>query len=317
MIDYTIFYKNALRPTGDWSELPKWDVFISAFDSTERVRAVYDKVSAQQKHWLVMPDHGYSEDEWPDGDVFAPEVTSEADFVLAYVRDSGVEASSSELCIDITGFVRPYMMFLLKWLMEEGVKKVDLLYSEPDRYVRKEETRFSDENVLEVRQVRGFEGSHTNDVSNDLLVIGVGYDHELLSHVAESKARARKIELLGLPSLRPDMYQESVLRATKAAEAVGGATPLGTKPFYAPAYDPFVTASVLQHIEREESAAAPLTNLYLCSMGTKPQSLGFTLYYLTECQGKAVSMLYPICRRCPRETSIGISRVWKYTVEFP
>jgi hypothetical protein len=49
----------------------------------------------------------------------------------------------------------------------------------------------------------------------------------------------------------------------------------------------------------------------------KPQALGFTVFYLTECRGKAVSMLYPICRTHSRKTSERISRIWKYVVELP
>jgi hypothetical protein len=317
MTDYTIFYKTPLPAAEPWCGLVEWDVFISAYNSSERVNTVFRKAPALRKHWVIIPDYRYTKSEYPDGDVFAPEADHEADLVLGYAGRAGLELKSQRLCVDITGFTRPCLIFLLRWLHREGIGKFDALYSEPDYYEKKEETRFSDEQVVDVRQIQGFEGNHSSNVSNDLLVVGVGYDHELIAHVAESKGSARKVEVFGLPSLRPDMYQESVLRAHRAAESVGGGTPLGTKYYYAPANDPFVTASVLHQIAEDEKVRAPLTNLYLCSLGPKPQTLGFAIYYLSECQGSAASMLYPICRTYSRETSKGLSRVWRYTVEFP
>jgi len=204
----------------------------------------------------------------------------------------------------------------MKRLMEQGIRRFDALYSEPVAYADREETRFSDEVVEQVRQVAGFEGNHSTDVSRDVLIIGSGYDHELIARVAESKDQARKIQIFGLPSLRADMYQENVLRAHRAEEAVGGlGESYGT--YFAPANDPFVTASVLQQIVDELRAHNNLGNLYLSPLATKPQVLGFSLYYLTECRNAAASMIFPYSPSYNRETSKGVARIWKYTVELP
>ena len=316
MIDYTIYYKTQLPIDQDWSASCKWDVFISAFNSTDRVKGVFEKAPSAVKHWLMIPDYGYKSTEYPCGRVFAPNFNREADFILAYASDAHLDVTNKRVCVDITGFIKPYMLFLMKWLFDQKVRIVDVLYSEPGLYKNKEETKFSDEEVTEVRQIQGYEGTHLTDTSNDLLIIGAGYDHELIAQVAESKGSARKVQIFGLPSLRPDMYQENVLRAHRAVEAIGGEKAIGTNSFYAPANDPFVTASVIQSIVKRELAKRTITNLYLCSVATKPQSLGFAIYYLTECQGRDVSMLYPICKSHSRETSEGLSRIWKYTVEF-
>ncbi|MCC7210310.1 MAG: hypothetical protein E3K40_15030 [Candidatus Brocadia sp.] len=316
MTDYTIYYKTQLPIEQDWPVSCEWDVFISAFNSTDRVNHVFKKVPSAEKHWLIIPDYEYKTTEYPSGRVFAPNFNREADFILAYTNDSKLDVINKRVCVDITGFIKPYMLFLIKWLFDQKMRVVDVLYSEPGRYKKKEETKFSDEDVTEVRQIQGYEGAHVTDTSNDLLIIGAGYDHELIAHVAESKGSARKVQIFGLPSLRPDMYQENVLRAHRAVEAIGGEKAIGTNSFYAPANDPFVTASVLQSIVNRESAKRTITNLYLCSVATKPQSLGFAIYYLTECLGRDVSMLYPICKSHSRETSEGISRIWQYTVEF-
>jgi hypothetical protein len=169
--------------------------------------------------------------------------------------------------------------------------------------------------LLRYVQVGGFEGTHLPDTSNDVLVIGAGYDHVLISHVAEYKENARKVQLLGLPSLRADMYQENVLRAQRAGEQIGSSD-IGVNTFFAPANDPFVTAEVLQQVYSYAGRIKPVTNLYLCPVSTKVQVLGFGLYYLTEWVGRSASIIFPFCRTYTRETSKGVSRIWWYQVEF-
>lgn len=179
------------------------------------------------------------------------------------------------MCIDTTGFVRPQLLFLLKYLYNSSISKVDFLYSEPAHYTKKEETVFALGGIKEVRQVHGYEGVHALDVSNNLLVIGAGYDSMLIRSVAESKGNARKMQILGLPSLRADMYQENVLRANKAEESLGNCETI-----FAPANDPFITADVLKEAVLRSHSLKPITNLYLCPLATKAQVLGFGLFYL-------------------------------------
>ncbi len=130
-------------------------------------------------------------------------------------------------------------------------------------YSKREKTQFSNEVVAEVRQIAGFEGVHNPETSNDYLVIGAGYDHQLIAQVAESKDSSKKIQIFGLPSLRADMYQENVLRARNAEEAVGRQTSDESSNYFAPANDPFVTASTLHEIVSRLEARKPITNLSL------------------------------------------------------
>ncbi len=312
MADYSIYYKGNLDPQSQWQL--DWDLFISAYNSSERVQTVYDNVRADSKHWLMLPDYKYADHEHPSGQCHAIPCSDEAEFIKQCFASAGIDdVSGNRVCIDITGFVKPYMMFLLRWLLELGLEKFDVLFAEPAYYARKEETRFSDAVVKEVRQVVGFEGLHTADTSNDLLIIGAGYDDELIAQVADYKKNSRKLMLFGLPSLRAEMYQENVLRAYRASEIVG--VDVGNRPgnFFAPAYDPFITAGVLSEIAKEHR----FSNMYICPLATKAQALGFTIFYLTECYGLPVSMLYPICATHDRQTSLGVSRIWHYTVEIP
>lgn len=317
MSDYSVFYKTQLPVDGDWPPDLHWDVFISAFNSSDRVETVFARAAGVQKHWLVFPEYEYEDHDLPRGDVYSSQTRSEAEFILGYMGRYGLNDAALNVCIDVTGFIKPYAMFLIRELCLSGVKRLDVIYSEPTVYAQKEDTKFSDERVQEVRQVAGFEGVHRTEMANDLLVINAGYDHELIMQVAANKDHARKSQVFGFPPLQPDMYQGNVLRAQRAAEAVGVHAGSHPSNYFAPANDPFITACVLSDIVREESSRQAIDNLYLCPLATEAQALGFTIYYLTECQGKAVSMIYPFCHAYPRSTSQGVSRIWKYTVEFP
>ena len=69
------------------------------------------------------------------------------------------DIGSRTIAVDITGFIRPYLIFLTRWLAGCGVRRFDALYTEPVIYGDREETKFSDEVVEEVRQIAGFEGT--------------------------------------------------------------------------------------------------------------------------------------------------------------
>jgi len=319
MMDYTIFYKKTLsvKEEGEdwegWEE--SWDLFLSAYNLSERVKGVYEHVNAAEKLWLIQPDYNFSEKDYPSEEKFISTIMEERGYIKDLLSKLDGKLIGKKVCIDITGFIKPFMMALFYELYALKVKSVDVIYSEPGKYEKKEETKFSSEFVREVAQVDGFMGNHEIDMSNDLLIIGAGYDDQLISQVAKDRAHCRKVLVYGLPSLRPDMYQENLLNVSQASEAVD-VEEVGVRKF-APANDPFVTAQSLQEICAEENEVKKVTNIYLSPLATKPQALGFTLFYLFECQGKGVSMIYPYCDLHSKKTSEGISRIWKYVIEFP
>jgi len=316
-MDYTIFYREELSCAGSWDTKHSWDVFISAFNSSDRVNTVYSMVNATNKYWLIQPDYEYSENDYPQGDIFVDESKDEAIFINNFIDGCGLgDLSELRICIDITGFIKPYMMYLIYKLKKLGLKKIDVMYSEPDRYAEKEKTVFSDKSVYEIRQVRGFSGIHKPDSAKDILFIGSGYDDELISQVAENKNHCRKVQIFGLPSLRPEMYQENILNAHRASEAIGAGIRNSTNTHFAPANDPFVVATELSNIFSREKDGTGISNAYLSPLATKPQALGFVLFYLAECENQPISMIYPYCHSHSKETTIGISKISKYTLEF-
>jgi hypothetical protein len=153
-----------------------------------------------------------------------------------------------------------------------------------------------------------------NDTSNDLLIIGAGYESDLIADVADEKDKAKKIVLLGLPSLRADMYQQNAWRAQQASDSIGEST---AGKIFAPANDPFVTASVLSELVAKREMSEPITNLYLSPIATKAQTLGFVLFFLGERQQTSTSLIFPFSQTYSQDSATGLARVWRYTLEFP
>ena len=315
MVDYTLFYRRQLPTT--WGPEEDWDIFISAYAQTERAERVFRQAQAGQKWWLIFPEYGYDLAEYPNAEFFDESADDEANFIVNFWHQLPDNAAHLRICIDITGFIRPYLISLVRWLQYKGVQKFDAIYAEPSQYSRREMTEFSNNVVREVRQVVGFEGAHSPDITHDVLIIGAGYEDNLISHVAENKAKASKIRLIGFPSLRADMYQENLLCVKRAEESLGGTVDDELHTYFAPANDPFVAATVLSQIVADLKAKKALTNLYLCPLSTRAHVLGFTLFYLTECQNIPASIIFPFEETYSKSTSHGVGRIWKYTVELP
>jgi hypothetical protein len=317
MPDYSIFYKSHFPFASTWQNFDVYDVFISAYTSSERVQQVYGKVAAACKHWIVFKEYGYENRQLPSSNTFVAESRIESDIIPDFWSTLPTGSESKSICIDITGFIRPHLLFLLKWLQQQGVTRFDALYSEPVKYIKREQTLFSDEIIEEIRQVSGFEGIHSPNFSNDLLVIGAGYENHLISQVAKHKDLTKKALLFGFPSLRADMFQENVLKAHLAEEDIGTGAFEDRRRYFAPANDPFVTANVLHDIVENFGRRAEVTNLYLCPISTKAQTLGFCIFFLYECLNRPASIVFPFSPTYARETTTGVSRVWKYSVELP
>ncbi len=311
MIDYSICFREALSPGRLASVSTTWDTFISAYNASERVIRVFDQVRARRKIWVVQAEYGFEDRAVPE-DAFVARTRDEALFWRQFGEFAGRDWDTGSVCIDITGFMRPQLVFLVLWLLGIKQRPFAALYSDPTHYAKREDTVFSRGPVVTVRQIHGCEGFHLPDSTPDCLVVGMGYDDELVRRVAEWKEDARKVQLFGLPSLEADMYQESVLRCSRASEALGT---LGDERCFAPANDPFATACVLQERVREEAAYSAVTNLYLAPLGTKPQTLGFALLFATELRRTASSIIFPFTDGYEQETSRGLARTWMYDVE--
>mgnify|MGYP003385390988 CR=1 FL=1 len=298
-----------------------WDIFISAYNNSERVKTIYEKVNAPQKHWVILPEYGYTPEECAQlPDKIVPQLNANEEQVAREITKSVMnrrrrliareDLVKQKVCIDITGFMRPQIMYMIRQMHERGLNTFDVIYTEPQQYARKEDTTFSGEEIEIVRQVMGYEGAHTDETTNDILILGVGYDDDPMSRVINEKDSAKLIQLLSLPSLSADMYQESILRLDRT----DAPSALDEQTIFAPANDPFVIAYELSSKCRAMEKRGAITNMYLCPLATKPQALGFSLFYLHELQDKAASILFPFVKKYHKETSTGVGKTWLYEV---
>ena len=311
MIDYSIYYREKYSIAEFLSDSCQWDYYVSAFRSDERVARFFANIKAHRKDWLIFPEYKYRKDEHPKtmkGEkVIELSGKTESEIINPYVKKLIVDIKDKTISIDITGFIRPHLMCFLKCLKREGINKFDVIYVEPGWYKKRELTKFSYK-VKDVRLVHGYEGIQKLDNKDDLLIIGSGYDDQLIAAVANKKSSVKnKIQIFGLPALSPAFYQENRLCAYKAEDVKDGEF------YFAPAYDPFATAETISSIVKQKKP----TNLYLCPLATKPQVLGFALYYLLERENTATSIIHPFYESYSKETAEKIGRIWKYRIEFP
>ena len=319
-MNYTYFYKSKFDQLDSFNEASadRYDLFISAYNESNRVRQVYNNIQASNKHWLVLPEYQFEEIEISNVENpifnYSDRIDwDEDEIILDYYENNKDLIESSRIAIDITGLLRPYIVFLIRLLHSKQFPKVDFIYSEPYEYLKKEETEFSLD-YFKIREIKGCLGSHNPETNNDILFLGSGYDYQRMIVVAKEKKEAKKIQLLGFPSLQADMFQQNILKAYKAEEdAFSGEFDLDSNNIIlSPASDPFVTAQYLSdYIKGKE-----FTNLYLCPLSTKAQTLGMAIFFINECLDRPASVIFPFCKKYSRETSKGISKIWIYTVEL-
>jgi hypothetical protein len=318
-MNYSFFYKNKFNISQINSEVKKYDLLISAYNESDRVKELYKNINATNKHWLILPEYQFDDIEIQgiEKEFFDYSEKNDLDedqIITDYFFQNESLILSSSVVIDITGMLRPYIVYLVRLLHAKKITKIDFVYSEPYEYLNKEDTEFSLD-YSRIREIKGCLGSHNPETNNDILFLGSGYDYDKMIVIAKEKKEAKKIQVLGFPSLQADMFQQNILKSYKAEEdAFSGEFDLDSDNIIlAPANDPFITAQLIsEHLRGEK-----YTNIYLCPLSTKAQTLGMALFYIHECLNLPASIIFPFSKSYSRETTKGISNIWIYNVEFP
>jgi len=305
--DYNLYTKEIIESVDSLNKID-FDLFISAFEPCERVILTFKEVKAKQKIWLAFPQYEILTKDLPREFLFqSNELTEDAYFHDFFAKYPITE--KTKICIDITGFIRPHLIYLIRFLEFIKISKISILYTEPKQYTKGENTKFSGF-ISDVRVIPGCGSSYSHITDNDMLILGVGYDDKLIAKVAQFKRNCKiKYEIFGFPSLQPDMYQESVLKSANVKETVGE----NIVSRFAPAYDPFQTAELIDNIIE---SSRNVNNIYLSPLSSKPQVLGFAFYYCKVGYKKPVSIIYPYSDKYLINTTIGSSRTWHYVLEF-
>ena len=280
-MDYTYFDKECYHHIDELDNLEKYDLFISMFVDSDRVKVPYSRIKAKNELWITI-----SEDQnakfLKDKSLLILHGNEDFDTLLSELRKLKIE--KLKICVDSTGFRLQYLLFLMRCMEIEKVRTFDILYTEPKQYRDQERTNFSD-NFYQVKKLYGMSGVNTSEADHDLLIIAAGYDHSRIIDVAKLKKHCKKVLLFGFPSLSPDMFQENVLRAYKAESDLGSECFEDiSSNIFAPAYDPFVTAQTIkEYIEQEQwKSGKDFTNIYFAPLSSKPHAIGMATYFLLE-----------------------------------
>ncbi|HCL0977727.1 TPA: hypothetical protein N1273_005253 [Salmonella enterica] len=316
MIDYSVFYNYSLDLEEVPTQIPNCDIFISAFNLSDRVKKLFNQVEASSKYWLIHPEYNFKSDQLPSHDdavIVAPNDFHEKIQVSQLLHSIG-SLEGKKICIDITGFMRHVLIFLVASLKFRGVNKFIAIYTEPTFYSKAGDTDFGSTTEI-VRAVNGISCA-SNSEYKDHLIINIGYDHKMVSQVAAYKDGATFHPLFSFPSLSADMYQQSAIRASKSGDITQNRD-WKIKRKFSPANNPFITAQVLSDLIYEiDKSFDKKNNIYLAPISTKAQTLGFAIYWALEGCNRGVTILLPECINYSTETSIGLKRLWVYEVEL-
>lgn len=273
-MDYSFYYRKELKLEEDWGE---WDLFLSAFNLSDRLKKVYQDVSAKQKFWLIFPEYNFNEGEInADEPHISVEGKSESEQLSSIINSLDLTLyKNKNICIDITGFMRPQLLELLLYFNVLGFEKIDFIYSEPSTYAKREKTQFTFGAVSETRSILGYSGTTKATDGKDLLIIASGYDSTLISKVAQQKENSEIVHVIGFPSLRPDMYQENILRTLAVEDSFIGNN--RESHIFAPASDPFETANIIKDYILNNDCLNRFKHIYISPLSTKAQTLGIGL----------------------------------------
>ena len=310
----------------------QYDLFISAYNEELMVSEIFDLVNAEKKVWIIFPDYKYENIDLLDSlshtvknytHVKTDINDLEKNIIDAFLEDINfiTDYKDKKICIDITGFVKPYMIYLMLYLKSFNFSSFDILYSEPKLYSKREETNFSQEEIIKTRTINGFD-LRTDEGDDDLFIINAGYDHKLIRSVGSWKIPVDKQKILiGFPSLQPIMFQENILNLHLASDELE-LQASNFNPLLAPANDPFETAKVINdYIDHYLNKKKNVKNIYLAPIGTKPQALGIFLFCILEeerLEEKDINLkiVYPFTKSYSTSAGKELFKVNKYTLEF-
>lgn len=327
---YDVFCAESYKDLNRLKRSKHYELFISAYTQESMLKDVYNSVDSKEKIWIVFPDYCFSDNDLKEvyeskyfsykSDLASNEL--EMSIIDKFITDSNLTSfKNTEICIDLTGFVKPYMIYLLYSLKNLGFSSVDVIYAEPKSYKNKDETSFSQAQVLNVRSINGFD-SRNDDGADDLFIINAGYDHNLIRQISGYRKNVKNREvLLGFPSLQPIMYQENIYNLIRASDELG-IDHERFNPILAPANDPFETARVIDNfVESYTKKKHDVKNIYLSPLATKPQALGMLLFYFYESEklkqkGIDIKLIYPFTGGYSPSPGKEFFKVNVYNIEF-
>ena len=128
MLDYSMYYRRPIRVDKISVELEKFDIFVSAYNSSDRIGGVFTDVRADRKVWLIHPEYQHAPLDLPvSHETVMPPGVDEVVQVKSLLDRLG-ELKGKSLCIDATGFMRHVLAFLVPKLANIGLTEFTVLY---------------------------------------------------------------------------------------------------------------------------------------------------------------------------------------------
>lgn len=127
-IDYSVFFKTSYEK-GNISD-ESYDYFFSGYDNCDRTKFVFNKIIANEKLWFLFPQYNLNASDVTGGGKTYTNIHLKEDDYFVDFFSSKIIDCKSKICIDITGFLRPHLIFLIKFLYINGAKVIDFLYTE-------------------------------------------------------------------------------------------------------------------------------------------------------------------------------------------
>lgn len=316
MIDYDIYYRDSLSEL-DISNLKNIDIFISAYNESERVGRVYNKIVAKNKFWFIQPEYHFSEKTISNlNNIIISNHFDESKQVKDIIDNFDYDLKNKIIYIDCTGFMRHTLVFLIIKLGVIGLKKINIIYSEPISYIDNDNTKFS-ELCREVRAIKGT--NFTKEGKKESTIMSIGYDSELMSQMLNAFEGVIFYPLFSFPSLSADMFQQSIIKSSNIQFSnIKNASNHNRN--FAPAHDPFSTAKAISILVKKIKNDN-ISNIYLSPLSTKAQVIGHTYFWWKEqkelrSSGVNINITLPIPCSYQSKTSRGVGRIWNYTLEM-
>ena len=304
------YFYSFIEEVKDMSAL-QYDVLLTAYDGCERTAVPYEKVNANRKYWFVFPQYNQDASERPQQALYSDSL-SESSFVLETMDNVDI-CPDCKLCIDATGFLIPHLLFLIQYIKRRGIKHFDVIYSEPAKYEKGEDTTFT-RRENQAKPIEGYSIISDQINGSEILIVFAGYNSNLVNIVAKDKSKAKyKHFFTGFPSLQADMYQQNLIQLAGSRSIIGETNVNYDK---APAYDPFIAACKVQeiidqHIHQDSSVSA----IHLAPLSTKPMAVACALVYLNN-DALPIDIIYPTSDIYVSGHALGINRTWRYEIEF-
>lgn len=310
--NYLMFPKSTILPE-KIGDIGAYDLLLTTYSTNDRVSFIGNNLSSKVVVKLVFNELQFHDVK--ENNIFSCDTIEENIYIsklLKYLEETYSISTFETLriAIDLTGFVTPYLFFLLLSLYQiQKVKEIGFFYTEPIKYLDAEYTEFLQGNS-ESRPIKGFSMGSDMLSEDALLILGTGYDRSILQRI-NNQETCKKHYVFGLPSTQPDMYFQNIFNVYSVDKSIASLS--NERKSYASATDPFHNAFVLDEIVTKESS---LTNVKLCPIGSKPQALGFFLYYLINHDKGThkLNVIFPYSDIHNSDCSAGISRVWRYQI---